>query len=169
MLLELNYFRPPGSRRIRDDWAYMLPMFVFLAFTQAAATFPSLYPIFYIVKAIVVAGLLVWLWPHYTKISWRFWWVGILMGGLGILQWVGMENWLLVHWPTYWKFASAEPYNPMMKIPSPLLRWAFIIVRLASASVLVPVMEELFCATFLWRTILAPNDFQAGGCRRVES
>lgn len=157
---QLDYLRPPRSDQVREDWAYMLPMFVFLAFTQAGSTFPKWYPICYIVKAFVVAGLLIWLWPHYTKISWKFGWLGLLMGGVGIVQWVGMENWLLAHWPNYWKIASVEPYDPMIKIGSSGLRWTFIIIRLASASLLVPVMEELFWRDFLWRTILAPNDFK---------
>ena len=40
------------------------------------------------------------------------------------------------------------------------MRWAFIGVRLAGATLLVPVMEELFWRDFVWRTILAPNNFK---------
>ena len=33
-------------------------------------------------------------------------------------------------------------------------------MRMATAALLVPVMEELFWRDFLWRTIIAPNDFK---------
>ena len=36
----------------------------------------------------------------------------------------------------------------------------FIAVRVASATLVVPVMEELFWRDFLWRSIIAPNDFK---------
>jgi hypothetical protein len=38
--------------------------------------------------------------------------------------------------------------------------WSFIIIRWLGASLVVPVMEELFWRDYLWRTILAPNDFK---------
>ena len=99
------------------------------------------------------------LWPRYTKVRWNFGWLGIVFGVLGIIQWVGMENLLLGHWPHYPRF-SAEPFNPYDQIQSPPMRLAFIAVRWAGASLVVPVMEELFWRDFLWRTILAPNDFE---------
>jgi hypothetical protein len=40
------------------------------------------------------------------------------------------------------------------------MRNAFIAVRLIGAVLVVPVMEELFWRDFLWRSILAPNDFK---------
>jgi hypothetical protein len=38
--------------------------------------------------------------------------------------------------------------------------WSFIGVRIAGAVLVVPVMEELFWRDYLWRMILAPNDFK---------
>src|SRR5206468_1334855 len=96
---------------------------------------------------------------YYTKIRWNYWWLGLVLGIVGIVQWVGMEHLLMHYWPTYPR-PSVEAYNPFEKIASPQARWAFIAIRWASAALLVPFMEELFWRDYLWRTIAAPNDFK---------
>ncbi|MDB5330941.1 MAG: prenyl protease-related protein [Phycisphaerales bacterium] len=149
------------SRRsfVRDDFAYMLPMGVFLLFTQAGVTWPALFQASYVAKTLIVAVMLIVLWPHYTKITWDYWWLGILFGIVGVVQWVGMEKGLLHLWPHYPRL-SVEANNPFAQIHSDGLRWTFIGIRWAGAFLLVPVMEELFWRDFLWRTIQAPNDFK---------
>lgn len=145
--------------RIRDDLAYILPMGIFLLLTQVGASWPELFPISYVIKTIVIAILLVLLWKHYTKIRWNGAWLGIIVGILGVIQWVGMEKLLLAYWPNYPRL-SATPFDPMQGIESPWMQVAFIAVRWAGATLLVPVMEELFWRDYLWRTISAPNDFK---------
>ncbi|MCC7349725.1 MAG: CAAX prenyl protease-related protein [Phycisphaerales bacterium] len=149
---------PPSSSRIRDDVAYILPMGVFLALTQVGVQWPGLYAISYIAKTLIVAVLLVVLWRQFTKIRWTHWQLGVLVGVLGIVQWVGMEKLLLHWWPNYPRL-SAEPYDPTAAMSGPML-WLFYAVRWGGASLLVPVMEELFWRDFAWRTIAAPNDFK---------
>jgi uncharacterized protein len=150
---------PTAPPRVSDDVAYILPMAVFLLFTQLGVWWPKLYPFTYIVKTLVVAILLMVLWKHYTKIRWNHWWLGILVGIIGVVQWVGMENLLRHYWPDYPKLASADPYDPTT-IASPMLQMSFIAVRWLGAALLVPVMEELFWRDYLWRQIAAPNDFK---------
>ncbi|HET6251753.1 MAG TPA: CAAX prenyl protease-related protein [Tepidisphaeraceae bacterium] len=155
----------PRRRRsfIRDDVAYVLPMAVFLIFTQVGVSWPSLYPASYVVKTIVVAILLAMLWRHFTKIRWNYWWLGVVFGIVGIVQWVGMdgtENFLLTHLLHKTAKPATDAFNPFEHFSSSGVRWAFIVVRIAGATLLVPVMEELFWRDFLWRTIQAPNDFK---------
>jgi CAAX prenyl protease-like protein len=45
-------------------------------------------------------------------------------------------------------------------MPAPAVVWTFIAIRWGCASLVVPVMEELFWRDFLWRTIAAPADFK---------
>ena len=82
-----------------------------------------------------------------------------MTGVAGFAQWVGMENWLLSHWPNYPRM-SVGLFNPFAEIHDPALRWSFIAVRWSAATLLVPVMEELFWRDFAWRTVLAPNNFK---------
>jgi hypothetical protein len=51
-------------------------------------------------------------------------------------------------------------FDPTKTFQSPIALYGFYAVRIAGAALLVPVMEELFWRDFLWRTIIAPNDFK---------
>jgi len=150
----------------RDDIAYILPMLVFLVFTwlgtseMAKRFVPSAYPLSYVVKSVAVAALLVALRRHYTKVRWDYWWLGVIVGVIGIFQWVPMQLWLQNHVEFFKPPSPDDVFNPYRDIASPNLRVAFIGVRVVGAVLLVPVMEELFWRDFLWRQILAPNDFK---------
>ena len=158
----LNYeTRPPHG--VREDWAYIAPMAVFLVFTwlgtndSVKRAVPHAYPISYVLKTAVVAAML-WLFRRaYTRIRWDYWWLGVIVGVVGIAQWLGMQMFLqryeIFHPP-------GQPFDPTRAFASPAVAYAFIAVRLAGAVLLVPVMEELFWRDFLWRQILAPNDFK---------
>jgi uncharacterized protein len=155
--------------RFSDDLAYILPIVVFLVFNWIGTQRPDVpwvYPLAYVVKAILVTALLIWLWPIFTRIRWDYWWLGLILGVIGIVQWVGMQLWLQGTMPKLpWPFnvhppAPEELFDPFAKIQPLWLTWAWIIVRASSAVLLVPVMEELFWRDYLWRRIVAPNDFR---------
>lgn len=151
---------PPAERAgVRDDVAYVLPMGVFLLLTMMGGWWPDYYPHTYVAKALIVPVLLTAMWRHYTPIRWNHWWLGVIVGVIGIFQWIGMQLGLQAALPDL--FAPAEDaFNPRTWFESPAAMWAFISIRLASATLLVPVMEELFWRDFAWRTILAPNNFK---------
>lgn len=144
---------------VRDDVAYMLPMGAFLAITALAGYVPDHFPILYALKTVVAAALLCLLWSRFTAISWDYFWTGVLVGVVGVFQWVGTEEALLHLWPNYPR-ASGEPFNPLVEIGSPWLLGAFIAVRWMGPTLVVPLMEELFWRDFLWRSLIAPNDFK---------
>ncbi len=160
--LDYEEKRPAGP--IRDDVAYFLPMLVFMLFTWLGTSdsvkglLPAAYPVSYVAKTVIVAGLLVWLWPCYTRVRWNHWWLGVVVGVVGIFQWVGMQRGL----QQFEFFKPSEPtfWNEATSTWSPAMLWTFIAIRLAGAVLVVPVMEELFWRDFLWRTIIAPNDFK---------
>lgn len=145
---------------VGDDIAYMLPMAAFLAFTWAGGHWPDFYVASYVIKTVVAAILLALFWRHYTKISWDYWWLGALIGIAGLFQWVCMEKGLLSLWPHYHVMEAPEPFNPFRHFSTASAAWGFIAIRWAGASLVVPVMEELFWRDFLWRTIAAPADFK---------
>lgn len=159
MTLEQQAPEQTTRRPIRDDLAYVLPMAIFMAFTWVGGTWPGIYPLTYVAKVILVAISLVLLWRHYTKISWRYWWLGLIVGVIGIFQWIGMQLWLQSHVPF---FAPPEdPFDPTKTFAeSTVMLYGFLVFRLIGAVLAVPVMEELFWRDFLWRQILAPNDFK---------
>jgi CAAX prenyl protease-like protein len=150
----------------RDDLAYVLPMAVFLAFVWLGGSetvkrfVPAAYPISYVARTVIVAGLLVLLRRHYTKIRWNYWWLGAIVGVVGIFQWVPMQLWLQSHFSFFKPPAPDEVFNPYRDIASNPLRVGFICVRILGAVLIVPVMEELFWRDYLWRYVLAPNNFK---------
>jgi CAAX prenyl protease-like protein len=136
--------RPPTA-------AYVLPMATFLGFTWVGGEWPGLYPASYVVKTFVVAAVLVFCWRRYTPIRWTHLWLGALVGALVFLQWVGMET-LLPDYPR----PERTPFDPVAHFGQGWSLWAFVAVRWAGATLLVPVMEELFWRDFLWRWVIDP-------------
>jgi CAAX prenyl protease-like protein len=151
----------PEGGWLRDEIAYVTPMAVFLGLIWVGTQSKSLYPAAYVARAVIVAGLLAYFWRHYTKIRWNYWWLGAIVGVIGIVQWVGMQSWLANHFA--WFKPDPDAFNPFATFKSPAVTYAFIAVRIASAVLVVPVMEELFWRDYLWRQILAPNDFKLAG------
>jgi CAAX prenyl protease-like protein len=144
---------------VRDDVAYVLPMAIFMTSTWVGGQWPSLYPASYIAKVILVTIALIVLWRHYTKISWRYGWLGAIVGVIGIFQWVPMQLWLQRNVAFF--APSGEPFDPTkMFVESDAILYGFLAFRVIGAVLVVPVMEELFWRDFLWRQILAPNDFK---------
>lgn len=151
--------RRPLDRWVRDDVAYVLPMGVFFLLTWVGGKWPAVFPVSYVVKTVAAGLLLVLLRRHYTAIRWNWLWLGLLVGLIGTVQWIGMEKLLLHYWPSYPRPDLPE-FNPFRDIGSPGMRWTFLAVRLAGPALVVPVMEELFWRDFLWRSVISPYDFK---------
>ena len=127
----------------------------------APGEWSDLFPISYVLKTFLAAGAIAFFWKRYTRISWAHWQLGVVVGVIGIVQWVGMEKLLLHYWPDYPRPGGGDLFDPYAHFAGqPGLMWAFTIIRWAGAALLVPVMEELFWRDYLWRTLLAPNDFR---------
>lgn len=146
---------------VRDDLAYIVPMGLFLGFTWLGSQAEWLYPITYVLKTLIVAGLLIWFRKSYTPIKWDYWWLGVIVGVVGIFQWVLMQLWLQEHIEWFRPDPSSPPYDPTKAFASPGLMWAFVMFRwIAGAVIVVPIMEELFWRDFLWRQVIAPSNFK---------
>jgi len=136
-------------------------MATFLAFTWAGGTWPAIYPATYVAKTVSVAIMLYLFRRAYTKISWKFWWIGVIVGVVGIVQWVGMQLWLQNHLAFFKPSEGNPPFDPTTAFSSQAAMYAFIGFRwLIGASLVVPFMEELFWRDFLWRQIAAPSNFK---------
>jgi uncharacterized protein len=155
--------QPSSARRspFGDDWSYLMPMATFVGLTTFVTWWPALFPqtYTYIIKTILTAVLLAVCWPAFTKISWSGWKLGIVVGIAGIFQWVAMEKLLLHLWPNYPRM-HADVFDPYNQIPNAALRTVFFLFRWLGPTLVVPVMEELFWRDYLWRSLIAPNNFK---------
>jgi CAAX prenyl protease-like protein len=142
------------SSRISNESAYILPFATFLLFVAAGNYIPSLYAASYVARAVIVGAMLVAWWPRYTTVRWSSWWLGIVVGVIGVIQWVGMQIWLQNHF-SYFKPAT-DLFDPTRAL-SPSWLYPFLVVRIAGAAVVVPIMEELFWRDYLWRLMISSN------------
>jgi uncharacterized protein len=151
-------YEPKRAPGVSDDVAYILPMGIFLAFTWAQGQWPAFYALGYILKTIATAAALIIFWPRYTKIKWNSLFLGFAVGVIGTFQWITMQLCLQNHFALFHE--AADPFNPLTHFQNHAEMIAFIAVRLTGAVAVVPFMEERFWRDYLWRQIIAPNDFK---------
>ncbi len=110
---------------------------------------------FYPVKTVAVAAAILFLGSRYIELRWRdlfrfsYTSLSILAGLVVFGLWIHMD----------WSFATfGKPagYNPTI-IEDSVMRTFLVVSRIAGASLVVPVMEELFWRSFLIRYIVNPN------------
>ena len=181
-------FTPPPSDapqrrldpRLGDGWWLWLPIAVFLVilflgpYLEGALGEFGAYVAAYVARTIVVGGLLVWLWRRIMHdVAWTHLGLGVIVGVVGLVQWVGMDKLLLLgqdaagEGPLKWFFWLAgtmdpaeDGYDLFDRITNPLLLIAFVAVRLLGPVLVVPVMEEVFWRNWLWRQWISPNDYR---------
>jgi CAAX prenyl protease-like protein len=109
----------------------------------------------YPVKALLVAGLLLYFMRHYGELNWADFrnylqtLGSILLGLLVFVLWINMD----------WDFATfgeSKGFDPTL-IESDGIRNSLIFFRLFGAALVVPIMEELFWRSFLLRYIIDSN------------
>jgi uncharacterized protein len=159
-------FRPPPHRfdRIFYGWEYVLPMAVFLIGVQIGSSWKNLYAVSYVLRTFAAAALLIAFWKRYTPIRWTHLGLGVVVGVVGVIQWVGMEKLLMTQpWLSWTRLSGnirAEAFHPYDHFRSAGLLYGFLAVRWLGSALVVPVMEELFWRDFVWRSVASPNDFR---------
>ncbi len=109
----------------------------------------------YGITVLVVGGLLAWFWREYGELVPQTWpslseaalavVVGVAVFGL----WVNLDApWMRLGEPSA-AFVPADARGQLM--------WPLIVVRWVGASLLVPVMEELFWRSFVMRWVQSPQ------------
>lgn len=141
---------------LKKPWApYVLPFVIFLLLTEPVRFFPFLSPFLYIIKTIIV-GALLWFWRHkyatdFTpKLSFREWMTALFCGILVLVIWITPE----VYLPQFGQHSGFNPYSFGWSKTAAI---GLIAVRLIGASVVVPIMEELFWRSFFMRYLINPD------------
>ncbi|AGF76879.1 CAAX prenyl protease-related protein [Desulfocapsa sulfexigens DSM 10523] len=144
---------------IRKPWLpYVVPFALFMLLTEPARYFPALVPYLYVTKTVLVGGTL-WLWRHVyaddfaTVLTPGEFVVAILCGLLVLVLWIVPEG-------LFYQLDSGTGFNPYVMAESKGLAIGLIAIRLIGASIVVPVMEELFWRSFLMR-YLVDVDFRS--------
>lgn len=138
--------------------ARVAPFVVFIVITFAQDWFGATgrYWI-YLAKTIIGAWMLWAVWPVVAEMRWKFSWQAIVVGIGVFVIWVKLDDWLVqLGLPnSYPKLKlSGSAWNPNEAFGAgSALAWFFIIVRIAGSSLVVPMLEEVFFRSFLYRYI----------------
>lgn len=148
----------------RPQMPYLIPFFVFVLImmpgslgTVGGIDFEALWrhyhPFVYAAKSIG-AGLLLWyFWPAYARIRWTRLGLGAVVGLVGTVVWVALHYACLK--TGVWKAPGpSEVWNPDVMLESRWAQWAYLCIRVAGPTLVVPVMEELFFRDFLMRALV---------------
>jgi exosortase E/protease (VPEID-CTERM system) len=132
--------------------AYLVPFLLILAAgmvsSAASSGFEWLYPL-----RLFAAGTALWMYRRrYQSLDWRFGWEAPAVGALVFALWLG-GDWL----------TGNHPQNPLTPSADPRISTAqniWLALRLLSATVTVPIAEELAFRAYLIRRIMSP-DFES--------
>jgi CAAX prenyl protease-like protein len=109
----------------------------------------------YAITVLAVGGLLAWYWREYGELvkqtlpSWAEAGLAVVVGGVVFALWIRLDApWMQLSEPTA-TFVPIDANGQML--------WPLIAVRWIGASLIVPVMEELFWRSFLMRWIRSPQ------------
>jgi CAAX prenyl protease-like protein len=163
-----------SARQDTNRWVIprVLPFAAYMAFlalaegvawlNQAAPTLAAWGPAIdlwlYPVKTTVVLGALAYFWPRYEELK------GRMFGGIrealfavtaGIVVYLA---WVRMDWPWAMQGVPAG-FDPFRAGEGPGI--ALVVVRIFGATMVVPVMEELFWRSFLLRYLINPSRFEA--------
>ncbi len=129
----------------------------------------------YPLQTLSCLALLAWWWPaypiHRLKASTAA--LAIAVGTLGIAWWIApsilYERWDVASWGApswwHWKWLGLAPrgsdgFNPTLWQDQPVLFAAAVAMRFLRMGLAVPILEELFWRSFLWRSAADPyRDF----------
>lgn len=137
-------------------------IFLLLTFLQGHSGASGQYWI-YLAKTLIAAWLLWLVWEDIAEMRWKFSMAAIIVGVGVFVMWVGLDEAFrqfgLKGAPRYDLSKDASPWNPLAQFGS-TLGWFFIIARIAGSSLVVPLLEEVFFRSWLYRYIAKP-DFQS--------
>lgn len=150
-----------------DVVAYVAPFIVYVLLTsvESKGWLGLGYEAWYSLKAVAVAGTLLWYRRAYPSFSTRGLPLGVAAGVVGIVVWLvlarvqelipGLNDWIASF------LGSRSEYNPFGEEGATAAQIGFVAVRLIGLAVIVPVMEEMLWRGFLARYLINSDDFSA--------
>jgi membrane protease YdiL (CAAX protease family) len=149
---------------------FVLPFLAFMAFLVLEGVHPNAVYFLYPVKTLVVGGLILWQWKKLPTLKPSQLLLSLLVGLVVVVGWIGLDPWAY-HFSLFLAdqinqslhFFGVKPLFKDLNAPragfaaiqfNPLFAWPLITFRLLGASLVVPIMEELFWRGFLMRYLI---------------
>jgi CAAX prenyl protease-like protein len=161
----------PGPIWKTPEFPRVLPFAVFLLIgSLAGKLFPGSEYWLYALKTLVVAGVVWGLRDRLPEMRWKASLPAIGVGVLVAVVWIGLDgripslSAIYDRVSTLWTGRAPAPqpvdppWNPLAFFKdAPALGWGFRAIRVVGRSVLVPMVEEVFYRSFLYRMIVRPD------------
>lgn len=133
---------------------YVAPFAVFLAFLAVDKLLPFNPAVLYSIRFVVVLAVLLLVSHKIIPLRLSRFWGSVILGIVVFAIWVGPD----VLWPNYrrfWLFTNSIMGAPKSSV-DPLMKtsWLFIVARVLSSVVNVPILEELFWRGWLMRWLI---------------
>jgi exosortase E/protease (VPEID-CTERM system) len=133
---------------------YLGPFLAIMVAGMLAAAVTSAFVWWYPLRLVGGVGAL-WVFRRaYTSLNWRFDAVSCAAGAIVFIIWIALDH------------SPRAPMPAALGTASPGLRWAWIVARVLSAIVVVPLAEELAFRGFLMRRFISA-EFECISLRRV--
>lgn len=152
----------PRATEIAPVIPLVLPMAAFMALTslEAVTSGSSLYPLAYSIKILAVTAVLAYCWSALPMYDGRGVREGLLAGIAGFALWIGLwysgiDGMVTQFLPEIIRPGERSGFNPFDGISAPLGMGLFVAVRLTGLVLVVPLIEEFFWRTFLWRYLVS--------------
>ena len=130
------------------------PYIIFVALTALQGKFGEASKYwFYLAKTLAGVWLIWVMLPVVKEMRWTFSLEAVLVGVGVIVVWITLD-------PYYPKLpmAAGTPWNPHEQFGAgSALAWLFIVTRMLGSTLVVPMIEETFFRSFLYRYIVKPN------------
>lgn len=144
-----------GWRRSLDSpvGGRAIPFIVFALLTVAQGTRGGLWPFaLYLAKVIAGAVLIGMTWRRVEEMRWRWSWEAVVVGVVVFGLWVGLDPYL-----PRWQRVGAE-WNPVAAFGAgSVLAVGFMTMRVVGMSLVVPMIEEVFYRSLLYRYLISPD------------
>jgi membrane protease YdiL (CAAX protease family) len=128
----------------------------------------------YLAKTLAGAAMLLIVFRHIEELEWRFSWEAVVVGVAVFALWIGLDGRyppLNVFYANYLcpllqkiglakdcSLATASPWNPHETFGNRTsLAVFFIVIRIAGSSLLVPMLEEIFFRSFVYRFVASKD------------
>lgn len=147
--------------------ARVVPFVVFLILTYLGGEYSSgtRYWI-YLGKALLCGWILWEIREAIPEMRWAVSWEAVVVGVGVFIMWVGLDPFYPGLQALSFKFgfskeAELDPakyWNPFVMFgEGTVMAWTFVVIRFASATIVVPALEEVFYRSFLYRYLISPE------------
>ena len=131
----------------------IVPFAAFAALTLVQGKFGETGAYWIYALKTVIGAWLIWLvWPHVKEMRWNFSWEAVVAGVAVFIAWVGLDGLYPMIGDRDAAFNPLESYGAGSAVA-----WSFIAVRILGSSLVVPMLEEVFYRSFLYRCLIKPD------------